>query len=268
MYCKQCGTEIENGVKYCPSCGKPLEKALEPIPKRHKSIFKRWWFWVISAVVLLFILIIASSPSQSPTYDMDCIKASYLNEYSSTTTIGQAFDDYFGTTAWTKFEKNGKKYVQASGNAPYPYNAFMKINFHLTDERFTLDGIIIDEKILSRGDYDPVMKVIYHGPENAAVKPPVDRPQIKNSEDPDYIKEMDEEIIFGVNDPYKIYNNYLELYFMSRNDYVKGAEIIISGIEKGYFRADDERMSNCRDTLIKYGNLPQETVDKLNECFQ
>ena len=43
--CKSCGQEFAKNAKFCPHCG----------AKNKKPIFKKWWFWVI--IALLFILI-------------------------------------------------------------------------------------------------------------------------------------------------------------------------------------------------------------------
>ena len=44
--CKSCNAEIATSAKVCPSCG----------AKNKKSIFKKWWFWLIIAVVLVGII--------------------------------------------------------------------------------------------------------------------------------------------------------------------------------------------------------------------
>jgi hypothetical protein len=62
MKCKKCGNEFEG--KFCSKCGAPAESS-EQNPqytstsvKPKKSIYKRWWFWVIIAII--FIVIIAN----------------------------------------------------------------------------------------------------------------------------------------------------------------------------------------------------------------
>lgn len=55
-FCPQCGAEItEKKAKKCPGCGKKLPK----------SIFKRWWFWVIVGIV--FIAIVSASGNDAET---------------------------------------------------------------------------------------------------------------------------------------------------------------------------------------------------------
>lgn len=44
--CKSCGAEIATNAKVCPNCG----------AKNKKPIYKRWWFWVIVALVLISVI--------------------------------------------------------------------------------------------------------------------------------------------------------------------------------------------------------------------
>ena len=64
MFCKNCGKEIEPGAKFCKECGAPVEAPAQPqagpeiIPeakpkKAKKPFYKRWWFWVIVAILVL-----------------------------------------------------------------------------------------------------------------------------------------------------------------------------------------------------------------------
>ena len=64
-YCRQCGAPLQEGTKFCPECGAPIESApvrltagpqieypTEKPRKRRKSIFRRWWFWVLAVIVI------------------------------------------------------------------------------------------------------------------------------------------------------------------------------------------------------------------------
>ena len=62
MYCRKCGKEIAEGATVCPYCG-------EAEKEKKKSIFKRWWFWLIVAGIA-FIAIVGSAggpPGENPT---------------------------------------------------------------------------------------------------------------------------------------------------------------------------------------------------------
>lgn len=64
-YCRQCGAPLQEGTKFCSECGVPAENApvriavgpqieypAEKPKKKRKSIFKRWWFWVLALIVI------------------------------------------------------------------------------------------------------------------------------------------------------------------------------------------------------------------------
>ena len=58
MYCQKCGKELDDRAVICPGCGKPT--------REKKSLFKKWWFWVI-AVFLIICIAAGNSGSQQQT---------------------------------------------------------------------------------------------------------------------------------------------------------------------------------------------------------
>lgn len=64
-FCRNCGAELVEGKRFCLECGEPTGEspvraaALTPSPeypaqkpkRKRKSLFKRWWFWVLVVVV-------------------------------------------------------------------------------------------------------------------------------------------------------------------------------------------------------------------------
>ncbi len=42
--CKSCGNDVSSNAKSCPNCGE----------KNKKPLFKKWWFWLIIALIVIF----------------------------------------------------------------------------------------------------------------------------------------------------------------------------------------------------------------------
>ena len=63
-YCRQCGAPLQEGTKFCSECGAPADSApvrmaepqieypAEKPKKKRRSIFRRWWFWVLAVIVI------------------------------------------------------------------------------------------------------------------------------------------------------------------------------------------------------------------------
>lgn len=79
MYCKKCGTQINDTETVCPNC---KNSVLEPnfsgqIPqvpnnnaiyqKKSKPFYKKWWFWVIAVLAVIFIAAINSDETPKST---------------------------------------------------------------------------------------------------------------------------------------------------------------------------------------------------------
>lgn len=79
MKCEKCGTEYEGN--FCPNgCNVPAA----PQPKAKKPIYKKWWFWVVIAVVGI-VLIASVGGSETPTQT----EPSQSESAASETTAGQ-----------------------------------------------------------------------------------------------------------------------------------------------------------------------------------
>ena len=67
-YCSRCGASLPEGTKFCPECGTPAMSSVVPVTDaapplqtgkkskpRKKSLFKRWWFWVLVIAAAFYV---------------------------------------------------------------------------------------------------------------------------------------------------------------------------------------------------------------------
>ena len=138
MVCPVCGnTEINGKMKKCPNCGAKLSK----------SIFKKWWFWVI---VVVGVLIIGGTGTTSETEtDQE------TNREIVTTAIREN----------TKIEDNTTQYIKVDiqqmldeleQNALKAENTYNNAYIEVTGKiaTFDSDGSYITIKPVTAGDWD------------------------------------------------------------------------------------------------------------------
>lgn len=58
MFCSKCGKEINDDAIVCIHCGAPVKK-------EKKTIFKKWWFWLIIGIVVISIIVGSASTETS-----------------------------------------------------------------------------------------------------------------------------------------------------------------------------------------------------------
>jgi len=68
--CKTCGQMIAKKAKKCPHCG----------AKNKKPIYKRFWFWLLSVILIIILSILIS-----------CIPFKYLHIYNQLGSVEKAF---------------------------------------------------------------------------------------------------------------------------------------------------------------------------------
>ncbi len=77
--CKACGEELASNARYCPNCG----------TKSRNPFFRKWWFWVVTAVILMGVFTscasqntgASSTPSQTAEKAADAkVTSSALSE--------------------------------------------------------------------------------------------------------------------------------------------------------------------------------------------
>ena len=71
MFCKYCGSEIEDNSKFCEKCGKKLDEAVPAAeaesPMKKKKSKKKWIILAVAAVLVVVVLaaVIGSSGDDS-----------------------------------------------------------------------------------------------------------------------------------------------------------------------------------------------------------
>lgn len=113
MNCYQCGTQFEG--KFCPNCGAPATPVAE-IPKK-KPIFKKWWFWVIVAVVAIGIIGSSagvnntdSNESEVTVVDFSTMSKADIENWATTNKVTVKFsEDYSETVASGSVISQNKK---------------------------------------------------------------------------------------------------------------------------------------------------------------
>lgn len=106
MKCNQCGTEFEG--KFCPNCGAPAPSTdqtqpelnntqsqqstpiytqpvmQQPVQNSKKPIYKKWWFWVIIAVVAIGVIAnLGGNGDKSPAKDTSSGTSSTISTQST-----------------------------------------------------------------------------------------------------------------------------------------------------------------------------------------
>ena len=112
MKCNNCGKEVQTNWKICPECGIRLNNVAIPIAQDEeivkKSLYKKWWFWVLVIIGIGIIASIEEELGNSGTPSADDINTSF-----TITSNGSVNDDMNGYTKVTivDLERNPNKYI-------------------------------------------------------------------------------------------------------------------------------------------------------------
>jgi hypothetical protein len=126
---------------------------------------RRWQPIIIIALLFCAFLIPAVFMAEEelvPQIASDNISSSYLSEYSSEVTIGDAFKNFFGDPKWKSYEQGIQKFVDFQGglmldNEP----AVAVITFSVSGEKFKVESAKIDNEELNPLDLESFFQTIY-----------------------------------------------------------------------------------------------------------
>lgn len=130
MKCNHCGTEFEG--KFCPNCGAPAvadvqrggsndknvqqpvnynQTPIQPTAKEKKPIFRKWWFWVIIAVVAIGI--IGNLNGNSKTTNTDAVSSAVSTAGSGNTSKNDTLASKKAGVAVVDFSKMDQAAIQS-----------------------------------------------------------------------------------------------------------------------------------------------------------
>ena len=115
---------------------------------------------LIALCVLLFFVALYNSGLLDG--NVNKIKNSYLTQYSSTTTIGEAFDDFFSSEKWKNYEEGIQEYVDFSGVCYYnEEKVTVVITFLINEDSFVIDSIKMNGRELYLIEEYALLEAIY-----------------------------------------------------------------------------------------------------------
>ena len=91
------------------------------------------------------------------------VRNAYLSQYSTTVTVGDAFDNFFGSPKWKAYEEGTQERVDFQGNCTYSGEQVqVRIVFGIYGDTFQVDSVQINGKeapaLISAGLFSAVME--------------------------------------------------------------------------------------------------------------
>lgn len=97
-----------------------------------------------------------------PEMNSNSISSSYLTQYSSTVTVGTAFNDFFGDPKWKSYEQGIQKYVDFQGEVTLDNEpAVAVITFSLLGDSFKVESVKIDNDSLNPTEVESFFQTVY-----------------------------------------------------------------------------------------------------------
>lgn len=123
---------------------------------------------IVSTIIIVFFasVIIYQSGDDiallAPQHNSNNISSSYLNEYSTQKTVGEAFNAFFGEPKWKSYEQGIQEYVDFQGQLLLDDEpAIAVITFSIIGEEFKLESVKIDNDPLNAMDVESFFMTIY-----------------------------------------------------------------------------------------------------------
>lgn len=92
------------------------------------------------------------------------ISTSYLSQYSTTTTVGEAFSQFFSNPEWVSYKDGAQQMVDFKGGCIYGGDpATVIITFTVNQDAFRVEEIKVNGEPLPEISYDALLQSIYEG---------------------------------------------------------------------------------------------------------
>lgn len=130
-----------------------VRKIFEPAaPVNPYQLYKRMRHARRNGLIISAVLIIAAAActlsALSPALDDTAkVRNAYLSQYSTTVTVGDAFDNFFGSPKWKAYEEGTQERVDFQGNCTYSGEQVqVRIVFGIYGDTFQVDSVQINGK--------------------------------------------------------------------------------------------------------------------------
>lgn len=90
------------------------------------------------------------------------ISVSYLSQFSTEVTIGEAFNKFFGEPKWKSYNQGIQKYVDFQGKVIYNNEpAIAVITFSILGDNFKVESVKIDNEPLNDFEIDLFFETVF-----------------------------------------------------------------------------------------------------------
>lgn len=114
-------------------------------------------------VILAVILCVTAVSRGMSDQTIDSVKDAYFESYSTSISIGKAFDDFFADPTWETYENNGIEYVKFAGECYYDDTiVLVVVTFEFLElDWFRISNITINGNSLSDYEKEELLTVVF-----------------------------------------------------------------------------------------------------------
>ncbi|RAU91045.1 hypothetical protein [Paenibacillus sp. YN15] len=125
---------------------------------RKKPVF----ILILIFCIFLIPAIFVTGKEVAPQLQSNRVSTSYLTDYSSKVTIGEAFDNFFNDPKWKTYEQGIQKYVDFQGEILFNNEpATAVITFSILNDTIKVESIKVDNEELNPLEHDSFFQTVY-----------------------------------------------------------------------------------------------------------